>query len=213
MNINPKIAVVDYGIGNLFSISRAVARFTDSFVVTDDPGMIRSSEKVILPGVGSFEAGMMGLKLRGLENIIKEFAETGRPILGICLGAQLLLSEGHEFGKFKGLNIIPGRVTKFSGLDKGTKVPHIGWNHVKVSRGASKERIFKSVPENSNFYFIHSFTLNPDHEKNILSSTNYGGKEFCSAVYSGNVYGTQFHPEKSGQEGLKLIGNFVNLPK
>lgn len=209
-----KIAIIDYGVGNLFSLSRAVGHFTSDFAITDDPDVILSAEKMILPGVGSFKAGMRGLKIRGLEKVVREFANSGRPVLGICLGAQLLMSEGREFGWCKGLDIIPGEVVRFPPLKESAKIPHIGWNTIQVSVSTARERtIFKSLPGASHVYFVHSYILKPTRKENVLSETTYGGRAFCSTIYAGNVYGTQFHPEKSSRVGLRIIKNFINLGK
>ncbi|MDP3954707.1 MAG: imidazole glycerol phosphate synthase subunit HisH [bacterium] len=214
----PKISIVDYGVGNLYSLERAVRLFTDRVSVTEDATEILKSDGVILPGVGSFEAGMKGIKLRGLFNTIIEFWKTGKPILGICLGTQLLMSKGYEFGEFDGLDIIKGRVIKFPKLKNGFKIPHIGWNSV-VLLGNKENSVFVNNVRDPIFYFVHSYIFEPDDKKNIFAKTEYGGHRFCSIiktannVYGGNVYGCQFHPEKSGEAGLKLIENFINLAK
>ncbi|MBI2062842.1 MAG: imidazole glycerol phosphate synthase subunit HisH [Candidatus Yanofskybacteria bacterium] len=210
MKPKPTISIIDYGLGNLYSITKACRKFSDSVVVTEDPEVIRSSSALILPGVGSFGAGIDGLKRRGLVKIIKEFADSGRPILGICLGAQLMMSWGYEFGEFAGLSIVSGKVIKFGKLLPGTKVPHIGWNKITV-KSKKKEPIFSSLGEKSYFYFVHSYVMQPEDSKNIFATTNYGGNSFCSIIKQGNIYGCQFHPEKSGEVGLKVIKNFIRL--
>lgn len=209
----PKILIVDYGIGNLYSISKAVSRFTDNFSVSEDPGDLTMADAIILPGVGSFKSGVEGLKIRNLIKPIKKFAGENKPVLGICLGAQLMMSKGYEFGEFEGLDIIPGKVVRFQGLEKGTKIPHIGWNKIKISKNASKTEIFKSLGNNPFVYFVHSYVLKPNYPSTVLAITPYGGSEFCSAIKLGNSFGCQFHPEKSGQVGLRIIENFINLAK
>ena len=209
---NNKIGIIDYGVGNLFGLNKAISKFAKNVVITEDPEEVNSLNALILPGVGSFEAGINGLKVRNLINPVKKFAESGKPMLGICLGAQLLLSKGYEFGNFDGLDIIPGKVVLLSGLDRSAKVPHIGWNRIEpVKKSSWRGTILDSVKTGGYVYFIHSFVLQPDEKKDIFSLTSYGGKTFCSMVKRGNIYGCQFHPEKSATEGLKIIKNFVSL--
>lgn len=206
---NPKISIIDYGLGNLYSVSKAFKKFSDNVVITEEPGTIRFSDAIVLPGVGSFESGMKGIELRGIKGVIREFAASGKPVLGICLGAQIMLTKGHEFGTFDGLDLIAGEVVPFPKLASGTKTPHIGWNGIYGRDNSWDDTILRSVNENDNVYFVHSFVLEPSNKENVLSLTKYGGYEFCSAVKKGNVYGCQFHPEKSGETGLKIIKDFV----
>jgi glutamine amidotransferase len=206
-----KIAVVDYGVGNLYNIKRAVLKFCPNVLISEDASEISAADALILPGVGSFRAGMEGLKIRNLIKTIKEFATRGKPMLGICLGAQLLLSKGFEFGIFNGLDIIPGQVVEFPS-DLKEKIPHIGWNEILIpTPGRWTKTILNSLNTGSDMYFVHSFILKPDKTENILSLTRYGQFEFCSTVKMGNIYGCQFHPEKSGNNGLKIIKSFVSL--
>lgn len=207
---SPKIAIVDYGVGNLYSIQKAFSKFAVKSIITDDAKEIMLADALVLPGVGSFEAGMKGLRLRNLEITIKQFAETSKPILGICLGAQLLLSKGYEFGEFTGLDIIPGRVVRFLGLKKSVKIPQIGWNKVAI-KGAKNNTPFKSMGNKAEVYFVHSYVLEPDEKSVIFATTEYGDKKFCSIIRIGNIYGCQFHPEKSGPVGLKIIENFIKI--
>src|SRR3989338_7201535 len=153
---------------------------------------------------------MRGLKIRGLKEKVKEFAGKNKPVLGICLGAQILLTQGSEFGTHEGLDIIKGKVVHFPELNEHEKIPHVGWNTVQM---LNTDSILKSVKENDHFYFVHSYALEPEAKENILAQTVYGGHTFCSAVKKGNIYGCQFHPEKSGKVGLKIIENFINLIK
>ena|SRR3989344_3565293 len=211
MSKNPKIAIIDYGLSNLYSISKALGLFTDSAFITDELSGLRSADAVVLPGVGAFEAGMNGLKVRGLADGIKEFAGSGKPILGICLGAQLMLSKGYEFGVFGGLGLIEGDVVKFPETVK-EKIPHVGWNKICPPKEDSWDKtIFDKLGKDVNVYFVHSYILKPSNKENILAMSNYGGLEFCSAIYEKNIYGCQFHPEKSAQDGLQIIKNFVNI--
>src|SRR3989344_1636164 len=191
---NPKIVIIDYGVGNLYSLRKACAMFTDKVMITEDPSTIELADAIILPGVGAFRAGMDGLTKRGLVKVVKKFAASGKPILGICLGAQLMLEKGYEFGKFKGLGLIPGKVVMFPKL-KNAKVPQIGWNKIKFSKN---NNLFNSLRSEPYVYFVHSYVLKPTKQNSILAETVYGSHKFCSAVKSGNIYGTQFHPEKSG---------------
>ena len=150
--MSSKIIIIDYGVGNLQSLKKAFKFFGVDAVVSEDANEILASDAIVLPGVGSFEAGMRGLKIRGLAEAVKAFAAKNKPVLGICLGAQLMLSEGHEFGVFEGLNIIPGKVVKFPELANGEKIPHVGWNKVKSPGGGVW---------NKDFYFVHSYILDP----------------------------------------------------
>ena len=204
---NPKIVIIDYGVGNLYSLRKACAMFTDKVMITEDPSTIELADAIILPGVGAFRAGMDGLTKRGLVKVVIKFAASGKPILGICLGAQLMLEKGYEFGKFKGLGLIPGKVVMFPKL-KNAKVPQIGWNKIKFSKN---NNLFNSLRSEPYVYFVHSYVLKPTKQNSILAETVYGSHKFCSAVKSGNIYGTQFHPEKSGAAGLKIIENFIKL--
>jgi len=207
-----KIIIVDYGVGNLHSIQKAVEQFSKNAVISDDAADIESASALILPGVGAFAAGMDGLKIRGLIDPVKKFAASGGPILGICLGAQILLDKGYEFGEHEGLGLISGKVMPFPALENGEKIPEVGWNGIypSLAEGWNKT-ILKDTPNNANAYFVHSYILVPSLAENILANSKYGGLEFCSAVRKGNIYGTQFHPEKSGEVGLKIIKNFINI--
>mgnify|MGYP001609893252 FL=1 len=192
-----KIIIADYGVGNLFSLKKAFEFCGASPLISEEAQDIETADALVLPGVGSFEAGMRGLKARGLVSAVKKFADSAKPMLGICLGAQLLLSKGHEFGLWDGLDIIAGNVVPFPRIAE--KVPHIGWN--RVTEGT---RSFDA-------YFLHSFILAPDNPKDAFGVTEYGGFHFCSEVKKGAVLGVQFHPEKSGEAGLEFIKRFASL--
>ena len=180
--------------------------------ISEDPQSVERADAVVLPGVGSYEAGMRGLKVRGLVDAVRGAAEKNRPMLGICLGAQLLLSQGLEFGVFNGLDIISGKVVRFPDLENNEKIPQIGWNGVCPLKDQTWQKtIFDSLSENFNAYFVHSYIFNLDNKEDMLGLTKYGGYEFCSAFKKGNIYGCQFHPEKSGPAGLKIIKNFIDL--
>lgn len=208
---NPKISIIDYGVGNLYSVVNAFKKFSGNVAITEEPETIKTSDAIVLPGVGSFELGMKGIELRGLKNAIKEFADSGRPVLGICLGAQIMLTKGYEFGIFDGLDLISGQVVHFPKLILGTKTPHIGWNGIYRGDNPWDGTILRSIDKDDNVYFVHSFFLEPSNKENILALTKYGGREFCSVVKKGNIYGCQFHPEKSGEIGLRIIKDFIEL--
>lgn len=208
---NSKIAVIDYGLSNLYSISKALKLFAANVFITDELSGLQSADAAVLPGVGAFEAGINGLKLRGLTDGIKEFANSGKPILGICLGAQLMLSRGYEFGVFEGLDLIKGEVVRFPETVK-EKIPHIGWNEIYPQKAVDWDKtVFDFSKKNVNMYFIHSYIMKPEKSENILALSDYAGFEFCSAIREKNIYGCQFHPEKSGKAGLEIIKNFVNI--
>lgn len=212
MSKNLKIVIVDCGVGNLCSLIRAFKFFGVEAIVTEDAKMLEDADGIVIPGVGSFESGMKGLGLRGLTETVKNIAVSNKPMLGICLGAQLMFSEGCEFGIFSGLDIIKGKVIHFPNLIDNEKVPHIGWNTISPFKENSwSDTILESFNRNDKVYFVHSYVLKPESEENILALSTYGGHTFCSVIKKGNIYGCQFHPEKSGQAGLKIIENFINL--
>jgi len=209
------VAIVDYGLGNLFSLSKVFEHLSCTAIITSDPMVIEKADALILPGVGAFAAGMEGLKKKNLIKTINLFALSEKPMLGICLGAQLLLSKGFEFGENDGLNIIPGNVKMFpKSVSLKEKVPHIGWNNIyQPEDGKWKDTIFNDITERSDVYFVHSYIMITDDKSNNLSITKYGDLEFVSSIRKNNIYGTQFHPEKSGEVGLTIIKNFINLIK
>lgn len=208
----PRIAVLDYGVGNINSIMRALEQQACSPFLTEDPDVIASADAIVLPGVGAFASGMEGLERRGLIPVVSEAVKQNKPMLGICLGAQLLLTEGHEFGRFAGLNAIPGLVERMTPSVASTKIPQIGWNTLQPPTGASWEgTILEDCQPGDHVYFVHSYVMRPHDPQAILAETAYGGSSFCSAVRSGNIYGCQFHPEKSGEVGKKILRRFVQL--
>jgi imidazole glycerol-phosphate synthase subunit HisH len=166
-----------------------------------------------LPGVGSFGEGMKNLKEKGLDKAIVAYAKAGNPLLGICLGMQLLMSESHEFGYHKGLDLIGGEVLPFPDnvklMEEGYKIPHVGWNSIYGSQGW-RGTILGAVDKEMDAYFVHSLYVKPRENDNALALTNYFGHRFCSAVKEGNIYGCQFHPEKSGHMGLAILGSFIS---
>jgi glutamine amidotransferase len=202
------IAVVDYGMGNLRSVSKALEHVGARVTVTSNPEEVARAKGLVLPGVGAFKDAVSNLKTLDLWDVILEFLTTGKPFLGICLGLQLLFDVSLEFGETKGFGFIPGSVVAF---DKrpGMKIPHMGWNQVFVRKRSS---LFQGIKNGEFFYFVHSYYVKPESEDALLAQTEYG-VTFPSAVAKGNVFGVQFHPEKSQKAGLKLLENFWNLVK
>jgi glutamine amidotransferase len=211
MKNKPRVAVIDYGVGNLFSVFKALERFNENIEIVNNKQSLDCIDSLILPGVGAFKTGMVGLEEIEMVDEIKKFAASGRPVLGICLGAQLLLSEGNEFGVYGGLDILPGKVEKIR-CSTGIKVPHIGWNKINpATPGQWKSTILDNIKQGEYTYFVHSYACVPSDAKDVIAHTEYGGESFCSIFERGNVRGVQFHPEKSGSAGLRIIENFLNL--
>ncbi|MEW5706595.1 MAG: imidazole glycerol phosphate synthase subunit HisH [Actinomycetota bacterium] len=200
------IAIIDYGMGNLRSVEKAFEKLGFDVAISSDPMFIDRADGIILPGVGAFADCMSNLISAGLEKAVYDGIESGKPFLGICLGLQLLFQESEEDGIHKGLGIFKGRVRR---LPKGRKIPHMGWNQIKY---VNKSPIFNGVPEGSHFYFVHSYYVDPV-EKDVISTVTDYGLEFTSSVWSGNIFAVQFHPEKSGDIGLKVLENFGRLCK
>ncbi|KAF6627831.1 imidazole glycerol phosphate synthase subunit HisH [Paenibacillus sp. EKM208P] len=200
------IAIVDYGRGNLHSVSKAVERLGYEAVVTGDAQVIRSSSGVILPGVGAFGDAMEHLRSSGLDRVIQEVASAGQPLLGVCLGMQLLFTRGEEYGSHEGLNILPGEVVRFA-PDLGVKVPHMGWNRLRMTQ---PDHPLLQGLEEGHVYFVHSYHAKPEVEGDLLAVTDYGGP-VTAIVGRGHVYGMQFHPEKSGEMGMRLLRQFLEL--
>ena len=198
------IAIIDYGVGNLFSLSSSFKSIGADTVVTGDSNIIKAADKLVLPGVGAFGDAAQKLRNTGLDSLIIDQANSGKPLMGICLGMQLLFSESYEYGNHKGLGLISGKVVPMQGkIPKELKIPHIGWNSLKL-RG--KSPIFKYVNDGDCVYFVHSFYA-VDCEDSLLATAEYG-KDLTAAVGKGNIYGCQFHPEKSGKTGLGILRGF-----
>jgi imidazole glycerol-phosphate synthase subunit HisH len=198
------ISVIDYGMGNLRSVTKALELYTDDVEVITDPHQIERTDGLVLPGDGAFAMAMDNLHHRGWVDVLRDYIKSDSPFLGICLGYQLLFSESEEFGQTKGLDIVKGKVVKFS--HQSLKVPHMGWNEVSFS---GDSQYLKGIDDMSYFYFIHSFYPVVDDESWIVGNSDYGG-QFTAVVGKGNVLATQFHPEKSHRSGLKIIENFVS---
>ena len=208
-----KVTVIDYGVGNIFSVSRAIEHFGGEVVLTGDAAVVRDSERVLLPGVGAFANGMEQLRDRGLVEPLRAYAASGRPLLGICLGMQMLVTTSEEFGRHEGLGIIPGKVVQIAGRANGApvKVPHIGWNALErpAARAGWNGTILDGVPENASTYFVHSYAVVPEREDDRLADTWHGDFRISAAIQHANISGCQFHPEKSGPTGLAIIRNFL----
>ena len=202
-----KLVLVDYGIGNLRSVRKALEAVGAQVIQTSEPGVILSSEKVVLPGVGAFKDGMSGLEVRGLIPVIDEIVQRETPLLGICLGMQLFFSRSSEMGNTKGLGYIEGEVKKFSG--EGLKVPQTGWNQLEVNPGSL---LMRGVTDQIYVYFNHSFYCEPADPALSAAKTEYGVL-YASVIEKGSIYGVQFHPEKSQDAGLKILKNFVEVCK
>jgi glutamine amidotransferase len=197
------VTIIDSGICNLGSISRALERAGGKVAVASTAQDVTKAERLLIPGVGSFPAGMKALNERGLSDAVRKFAASGKPLLGICLGMQLLFETGEEFGKTPGLGLIPGRVREVQAEVR----PHMGWNRVTPR---AQDPLLTGLPDEAFFYFVHSFVCEPADRADTLAETEYG-ETFCSIVRRGNVRGIQAHPEKSQRCGAKLIENFLSL--
>jgi glutamine amidotransferase len=200
------IAVIDYGAGNLGSVANALVRLGRKPVVTGCVTDVLKADAVFLPGVGAAGDTMKGLQAAGMDNVVKKLVELRRPLFAICVGLQVLLTDTEEGGRHKCLDIIPGRVRKLQGA---FKVPHMGWNQVQQLK---PHPIFDGIPDNSNFYFVHSYYADPEDRAVVAATTDYGTR-FCSMVIRDNLIATQFHPERSGEYGLRMYSNFLDLAR
>jgi imidazole glycerol-phosphate synthase subunit HisH len=212
------ITIVDYGLGNLENVKRAIRVLGGEAHCTNNAKEIKEAQKLILPGVGAFGVGMENLKANDLAGAVRSFAFTGKPLLGICLGMQLLFTKSEELGSQQGLNLIEGEVIYFNNInsfDLANKIPHVGWNEL-TSPGESvsdikENTILKGFPERSSVYFVHSLVVVPADPLFSMAETNYGDLNFCSVVKKDNITGCQFHPEMSGNAGLLILKNFLNF--
>lgn len=208
----PSVTLIDYEVNNLFSVCRALEYVGVRVVIATEPSEILLADRLILPGVGSFKDGMDRLRRLNFVQPIREHVQLGKPLLGFCLGMQLLADEGEEFGLHQGLGLVRGRVVRFP-RSTSDKIPHVGWNSLQPGPGSShaswRGSILDGVSPGSDVYFVHSYFFEPENEKHILAATEYGGVYFPSVLAAENVYGCQFHPEKSGPTGLRIVENFV----
>jgi glutamine amidotransferase len=202
------IVIVDYGAGNLRSVQKALERVGAMAVVSDDPAVLArpTTRGLVLPGVGAFGDGMANLRARGLVEPLRSAVRRGVPLLGICLGMQLLFDESEEMGHHAGLGLLPGRVVRFP--DGALRVPHIGWN--QLHKKEAEHRLLAGIAEGAYAYFVHSFLVVPDEPADVLATTDYG-LAFASLVGRGRIWGAQFHPEKSQEVGLRLLANYGRI--
>jgi len=207
------IAILDYGIGNLRSVQKGLERVGATAIVTADPAALDEAQGVVLPGVGAFGDAMTNLQTRRLTDPLLRQAAGGKPLLGICLGMQLLFDESEEMGRHQGLGLLPGRVVRFPAGN--LKVPHIGWNELRMADGElqmAEDGLLAGIADGAYAYFVHSYYAQPEEPADVLATTEYG-LEFASAVGRGTIFGAQFHPEKSQEVGLRLLANFARLAK
>lgn len=206
------IAIIDYGMGNLRSVEKGFARVGHEVTITRDVAKIAAADKLVLPGVGAFRDAIAEVRRLGLEEPIKQHIAADKPFLGICLGMQLLFDVSHEDGEYTGLGVIPGKCVRFNATGNGAwphelKVPHMGWNQLKFREPSP---IFAGLNEAANVYFVHSYYVVPDDERVIAAESEYPAP-FTAAVSRGNLFATQFHPEKSQANGLRILANFAGL--
>lgn len=213
-----KVTIIDYGCGNILSVQRAFEYCGSETIISTHPKDVANADFLVLPGVGAFENGMNGLIERELDVAIKSFIEKERPFLGICLGMQMMLTQSHEFGINQGLDIIEGQVIQIENTDIGDvphKIPHIGWNKLYLPKtgeaGLWKDTVLDDILIQSDVYFVHSFTAQTANNQHRLADTYYGGRLVSAIIKKDYNYGCQFHPEKSGQVGLKILKNFLEL--
>jgi imidazole glycerol-phosphate synthase subunit HisH len=205
-----RVGIVDYQMGNLRSVQKALESFGTHAFVSGNPHELQSATHLILPGVGAFRDAMAEIRRRDLIGLLRNWAQSGRPFLGVCLGLQLLFETSDEGGVFEGLAILPGKVVRFEpkNIAPETKIPHMGWNRVVSNR--DQDEMLVGIPDQPFFYFVHSYYVEPADPALVWLQADYG-RPFCAGVRSGNILATQFHPEKSQRNGLRLLQNFVSL--
>ena len=203
-----KVYIINYESGNLYSVQRSIKILGYEPLIISEPELLKNADKVIIPGVGSFNQGISNLKKKYFDQAIFEYVKTGKDLLGICLGMQLFMNQSNEFGKNKGLSLIDGTVKNLD-FKANTPVPHIGWNNISISKNDSK--FLNKISNENYFYFIHSYYVRLNEEIDYAFKTDYGDISFVSLINKENIFGTQFHPEKSGKIGLKMIKNFLTI--
>lgn len=201
------VVIVDYGMGNLKNVYNALKYLNIPSKISKDTNEIKNADKLILPGVGSFKEAMKNLNNLGLYELIREKANDGTPLLGICLGMQMLFEKGYENGESKGLNLINGQVTLLNPREN-VKIPHIGWNRLEVNKDSA---LISNLRKDSFVYYVHSFAATNVKDEDLIAFSSYGGLKVPSIVCKNNIYGAQFHPEKSGEVGLKILKNFGEM--
>ena len=211
-----EVAVIDYGVGNLLSVQRALEHCGATVCVTADPARIQRAGRVILPGVGAFSDGMAALGARHLDEVVRDVAASGQLLLGICLGMQMMMDESEEFGVTLGLSLIPGRVVPVPAFNTNglpQKIPHIGWSGLQRpdTRLSWNGSLLADTAQGEAAYFVHSFMASPAFPSDLLAECHYGGQAIAAAIQRGNVSGCQFHPEKSGRVGLRMLRHFLQL--
>lgn len=212
--MTPTVTVVDYDCGNLFSVSHAIEHCGGRVEFAAEPGQIASADRLILPGVGAFGAAMNALRERRLIEAIHTFVATGRPFLGICVGMQAMMEYSEEFGRHEGLGLMPGHVAAIpdTAADGSPHlVPHIGWSDIEATENGWRETPLRDVHDTEAFYFVHSYTARPGRPDHLLATCDYNGRTISAAIAHENMTGCQFHPEKSGPAGLKILTNFLSL--
>jgi len=209
----PNLVVIDYGMSNIFSVKNSLTALGFNAKITSIGEDVISADGAILPGVGAFPKSMRNLRSLGLDNAIREFVHSGKPLMGICLGLQLLFSRSVEFETCQGLNLISGDVLSLADMRPGKPLPHVGWNTIQRKANGAElpaQRVCPALVDGLFFYFVHSYVVQPEKPEDVLATTRYGEAEFCSSVSHENILGCQFHPEKSGPDGLSLFQSFFD---
>lgn len=207
-----KVAIIDFGMGNIFSVKLACEQVGLEAFLTQSKGEVFKADALILPGVGAFGDAMKVLKNLDLVDPIKESALSGKPFMGVCLGLQLLMTRSFEFGEHEGLNIIEGDVVPLSSQKEKVKIPQVGWNRISfVNPQVSQNPFFQDIPDGEYMYFVHSLHVVPKKRESVLTTTQYGENLFCSSLAYKNIFACQFHPERSGVKGLKIYENFAKF--
>ena len=212
--MKPVVTIIDYGVGNILSVTRSFEYCGAKVILTSDPKETSRSKFLVLPGVGAFSVARQELSARGLDDAIKEYSQKERPFLGICLGMQLMLEQSEEFGVHNGLGMISGNVREIPSLGKDRKqhkIPHTGWVPIFSTGISWNSTILEGFEKSATFYFTHSFTAHPDVSEQRIADASYNGYQLCAVIKKDYLYGCQFHPEKSGPVGLKMISNFLTL--